>query len=477
MDVTTACVMVPTGSGPGTGWVTTSPGIQRNATNGNVSVRGSYYRFASTEDYAPPYVVEGEIRTIGIGPAIFADGTPAWYQPSLVVHPMYGSGDGVPGNDANVFVRIGGLTDPDGKVSISAELRAERPDRPYGTRSGYARKHVKGEAPAPFWDGKWHEFKIDVPSHDRYRMFCDGVLIADVQEKLPATMSGRNRIGLRCDMTSIAIRGWKVTTERPAPMTLNVHPREDWQDPAQAVSGPKAKSAGGTWVIHYPGGGSFEPHTDAQVKTFLRQIQASYLNGRGYSIGYSYGVAQSGSAWEIRGDDFNPASNRGRKIKGGNFNDVSRSIFVMVGNDNAASPEAVATINAIIATRPGWPVVTHGDVDYTACCGTGLIAQVRAGTIGQQVAPSKPTPITPDPTEDDDMLNATSLWRPDGYANIFAVTPDGARHLGGETFNDLTRRLNDAGQSSAVIVSGHKQELKSVLALAGLTTADLIKTN
>jgi len=90
---------------------------------------------------------------------------------------------------------------------------------------------------------------------------------------------------------------------------------------------------------------------------------------------------------------------------------------------------------------------------------------------------NKPTPITPTTTEDDDMLNATSLWRPKGYANIFAVTPDGARHLGGETFNDLTRRLNAAGQSSAVIVSGHKQELKSVLALAGLTSADLIKSN
>jgi len=475
MDVTTDCVMVPTGSGPGTGWVTTGPGIQRNATDGDADVRGSYYRFASVEDYAPPYVLEGEIRTIGIGPAIFADGTPAWYQPSLVVHPMYGSGDGVPGNDANVFFRIGGLTDPVGKVSISAELRAERPDRPYGTRtSGYV-KRDRGDT-GQVWDGRRHKMRIEVPSHDVYRMFWDGVLIADVQEKLPATMSGRNRIGLRCDMASIAIRGWKVTTERPAPTTLNVHPREDWQDPAQPVSGPKAKSAGGTWVIHYPGGGSFEPRTDEQVKTFLRQIQASYLNSRGYSVGYSYGVSQSGSAWEIRGDDINPASNPGRKLKGGNFNDVSRSIFVMVGNDNDASPEAVATINAIIATYPGWPVVTHGDVDYTACCGTGLIAQVRAGTIGQQAAPSKPTPITPTTTEDDDMLNATSLWRPKGYANIFAVTPDGARHLGGETFNDLTRRLNAAGQSSAVIVSGHKQELKSVLALAGLTSADLIKT-
>ncbi|WP_395160453.1 hypothetical protein [Ilumatobacter sp.] len=91
--------------------------------------------------------------------------------------------------------------------------------------------------------------------------------------------------------------------------------------------------------------------------------------------------------------------------------------------------------------------------------------------------PSTPTPTpTPTPTEEDDnMLNATSLWRPKGYSNVFAVTPDGARHLGAETTEDLKRRLIAAGQNPKVIVSDHPQELKSVLALAGLTTADLVK--
>jgi len=111
----------------------------------------------------------------------------------------------------------------------------------------------------------------------------------------------------------------------------------------------------------------------------------------------------------------------------------------------------------------------------TACAGPSVDARWPEFLLPWK--PAKPTPITPTPTDgDDDMLNATSLWRPKGYANIFAVTPDGARHLGGETFNDLTRRLNAAGQSSAVIVSAHPQELKSVLALAGVTNADLIKS-
>jgi len=220
MDVTTDCVMVPTGSGPGTGWVTTGPGIQRNATAGNVGVRGSYYRFASVEDYAPPYVWSGSVRTISLmSPPVFEDGTPAWYRPGLVFHPMYGSSSTpAAGNDENVLIGLGTYDRPQGHVGISAELRAERPAEPYGTRSGYARKHVKGEAPAPFWDGKWHEFKITVHSHAHYTLAWDGVVLADVLEKLPATMSGRNRVGLRADFTDIETRDFKVTTAgRPAP--------------------------------------------------------------------------------------------------------------------------------------------------------------------------------------------------------------------------------------------------------------------
>ena len=381
--------MTPTGS-PGTGWVATGPGVLRNARSGDVDGRGVYYRFQSEEDYAPPYVWSGSIRTISLmSPPVFEDGTPAWYRPGLVMHAMYGSGKGVAGNDENVLIGLGTYDRPEGHVGISAELRAERPAEPYGSRSGYARKHANLPAPFPFWDGEWHDFEIEVLSHEHYRLSWDGVVLADVLENLPATMSGRNRVGLRCDFTDIEIRDFKVTTE-----TVDVHPREDWQDPALPVTGPAPKSVGGTWVIHYPGGGSFEPRTDAQVSTYLRQIQASYTSSRGYSIGYSYGVAQSGSAWEIRGDDFDPASNPGRKLNAGNFNDVSRSIFVMVGNDNEATPEAVATINTLIATQPTWDVVTHGDVDYTACCGAGLTAQVRAGIIGRQS-----TPI--DPIEDD----------------------------------------------------------------------------
>ena len=195
-------LMKPTGSGPGTGWVTTGPGVLRNATNGDTGARGSYYRFASAQDYLPPYVWSGKIRTISMmTPPVFADGTPAWYRPGLVFHPMYGSSTtAAKGNDENVLIGLGTYDRPAGHVGISAELRAERPDAPYGVRTGYARKHVRGVAPSPFFDGDWHDFEVTVHSHAHYSLSWDGVVMADVQEETPTTMSGRNHVGLRCEI-------------------------------------------------------------------------------------------------------------------------------------------------------------------------------------------------------------------------------------------------------------------------------------
>lgn len=169
-------------------------------------------------------------------------------------------------------------------------------------------------------------------------------------------------------------------------MTVDAIKRRVWEDPEKRVNGPVPRGKPRTWVIHYPGGGN--PPTGAGVPAYLRQIQSSYLSSRGYSIGYNWGVSQDGARWEIRGDDFNNAANAGRKVAG-NFNDVSQSIFVMVSNQDAATPTAVDSINSIIATQPDWDVIVHGDVDYTQCAGAGLTAQVREGIIGHQ-APTPP---------------------------------------------------------------------------------------
>lgn len=182
-----------------------------------------------------------------------------------------------------------------------------------------------------------------------------------------------------------------------------VHPQAEWETRSQPINGPAPKGTPGTWVIHYPGSPSlFEPMTDIQMVSYLRNMQRDYVNSRGYSLGYSVIASQSGSLWAARGIEgypgvrvYNPASNPGDKVDG-NFNHVSRSIQIAVGGNNAASPAAVKAVNGLIATRPDWDVIVHSDVDYTDCAGEGITAQVRSGVIGHQETP-------PVENEDDDM--------------------------------------------------------------------------
>ena len=180
------------------------------------------------------------------------------------------------------------------------------------------------------------------------------------------------------------------------------HRRGEWERAGQEISGPLPKGTPGYWVIHYPGSpaSSAAPMTDAEMVRYLQATQSSYLNSRGYSLGYSAVVSQSGSAWEVRGIEglggtvYNPASNPGSKLGEGNQNHVTRSIQIAVSGQDKASPAAVAAVNEIIATRPDWPVRWHGQIDWTSCAGEGIIAQIEAGVIGHQTQPEP---------EDDDM--------------------------------------------------------------------------
>jgi hypothetical protein len=184
---------------------------------------------------------------------------------------------------------------------------------------------------------------------------------------------------------------------------MKINPQSAWEKPGEAIDGPSPKGKPEYWVIHYPGStSSYEPMTDDEMIKTLQQGQAQYLRDRGYSYGYSVVVSQSGSAWAARGLEgfpgvrvYNPASNPGKKRQDQqgntqNFNAISRSIQIAVGAQNEASPAAVKTVNEIIATQD-WPVLVHSDVDYTACAGEGVTAQVRTGVIGHQI-----TGITPD---------------------------------------------------------------------------------
>ena len=251
------------------------------------------------------------------------------------------------------------------------------------------------------------------------------------------------------------------------------YPRAHWQNPSQPVTGPGPKGVRGTRVVHYPGNnGGAPPLTDAEMCTSLRAMQNDYVTNRGYSLGYSFVVSQSGLAYEARGFTYNNAANKGDKMKPGisNFNAVSMSIQVAVSGQDAATPAAVAKVNAIIALEPSWDVVIHGDVDYTACCGEGMTEQVRSGIIGQH-----PTPIPPPIESDTEMPDNLILWKVKGTSNVFAVSLGvGATHLSEVTYPLLVARLAAAGMSTDIIETLHDQEIKSVLFNAGIDLTDLV---
>lgn len=207
-------------------------------------------------------------------------------------------------------------------------------------------------------------------------------------------------------------------------------PREAWQDPANPITGPKPKAKRTTGVIHYSGSNSIP----ADKPGWLRSMQNDYTTNRGYSLGYGYLVAGNGDDFEIRGNDFNMASNNGDKVSG-NANDWTLSILLDVTTTSPATPAAIATCQRILAgagilTRP----VPHSFYDYTSCCGQTVTAQINAGLFDHTSQPD-PTP------EDEDMYLAT-LSNGDVVVVGSTVRPVSAEELGGP-LADLERRTPD----------------------------------
>ena len=189
--------------------------------------------------------------------------------------------------------------------------------------------------------------------------------------------------------------------------------RQSWQNPAQPVTGPPIVWPDiDTVVIHYtaakdcPEGEPLEPY-----EQFLRNMQASYLSTRGYSLGYSVAVSTVGQSWEIRGVDIKPAATKG-------YNGNTYAILITVDGDNPASPSAVAEVRRLIADaerRAGrkLAIVGHGQLGATSCPGVGLRAQIAAGVF----TPIPTPPVPPAPTPEDDQMyyvqSPTPGQRPD----------------------------------------------------------------
>jgi hypothetical protein len=189
-----------------------------------------------------------------------------------------------------------------------------------------------------------------------------------------------------------------------------VHARSTWVDPRYPITGPPAPWAAiDTAVIHYTSAddlidGDPGEHAD-NLPAYIRAMQRSYVDARGYSLGYWWAVDWLGGVWQIRGWEFKSAANAGH-------NDHTGPILVLVDGNDPATREATHSIRCLIAegqrrSRDTWAIKGHGQLrretgigTATACCGTGLQRQVDDGEFVPRL---EPVP-TPDPSEEIDMI-------------------------------------------------------------------------
>ena len=154
--------------------------------------------------------------------------------------------------------------------------------------------------------------------------------------------------------------------------------RADWEEPKMTVAG-HTTSGPFPWrtvdkiAIHY----TAAKRVGRDTAQYLRQIQSSYVRNRGYSIGYSAAVDQSGKTWELRGTRWMCAANKNR-------NPETFAVLLLVDSDDPANDAMIAATRALIQQfRDVSPndvtIVGHKDIGATACPGNGLTAQLRNG--------------------------------------------------------------------------------------------------
>lgn len=201
----------PTWTPHGERWASlkwTAPNRWRTAWDNEVGCHGQYLRFESVEKWTPPYTWSGRVRPIEtMIPPIFDSPRPdnsgsitdvCWYTPALNFYPQRIDGA------HHTLLQVGSQADFT-KVGTTAKLGNK-----YGVRTGYVSRTFKRLPKSP-WDGQWHNFRIDVPSHDHYKLWWDGVLVADVVEKNPATMFGATRVGFRLDFCDVEFDNMTVS--------------------------------------------------------------------------------------------------------------------------------------------------------------------------------------------------------------------------------------------------------------------------
>lgn len=164
--------------------------------------------------------------------------------------------------------------------------------------------------------------------------------------------------------------------------------RAVWEQPGYTIaehtnSRPVDWSRVENIVIHY----TADKTANLNTAEYLQNMQRSYVNGRGYSLGYSVAVDQAGRSWEIRGTDFIPAANK-------NYNGVTWVVLCLVDWQDACNRQMTETVRDLVwfARRKigrDVPVIGHRDIGSTRCPGDGIYLQIQ----NQVFEPRAPKPL------------------------------------------------------------------------------------
>jgi len=211
-------------------------------------------------------------------------------------------------------------------------------------------------------------------------------------------------------------------------------PRSSWEQAGMTV-GEHTDARPINWarvdsiVIHYTAAET----ADTDTARWLAQMQRSYVNGRGYSLGYSCAVDQDGVCWEIRGTDYIPAATK-------NENGHTFAILQLVDWQNPANELMVERTRQLVAQlrqQNRMSITGHRDWAATRCPGDGVYHQIVTGVF--EPVPPPPTPPTPGPEVDMRLI--------DPPQRVFDSRSQGGRFAAGET-----RRI-PVGHSGAVFVN------------------------
>lgn len=205
-------------------------------------------------------------------------------------------------------------------------------------------------------------------------------------------------------------------------------------------------------VIHYPG--TSGPITTLDPIVWTQNLQRSYVDGRGYSVGYNFGYWADGTEIELRGYDYRNAANA---VNGDpTANRRTLSLLVIVGGQNpatAAQLEAVRARRAEINARTGRDIglKPHGALEPTQCPGTGIGDQITAGLFNPQPAPIPPPP-------GDDTMPPTCYYTDTVIKGTFALVAGrwvpwlfepGLPHFKGDHPYTREQVLHDQGAAAA----------------------------